>query len=449
MHYPVPDEIKDFAKVFVKNGYSLYIVGGAVRDHFLGTKNSDFDFCTDALPQQVVEMFRKVIPTGIKHGTVTVLYKGASYEVTTFRSESDYTDSRHPDKVTYITDLHGDLSRRDFTINALAADCTTGDVTDDFDGLGDLKAGLVKAIGDPLERFKEDALRLMRMARFCSKLGFRPESETFQAAKELAHTIENVSQERIYDELSKILMTPAPSVGLGILEDTGILGYILPELAACREIKQNKVGSCDVLGHTYNCVDAAAKDGFCYTVRLAALLHDIGKPLTMTFNDYGMMRFFGHDVQGSKMAKDVLRRLKCSNRTIDDVGLLIAEHMTRYTPDWTDGAVKRFIRRVGSQNIGMLFELQWCDQTASTGKRRMEEYESFMERMKNLEDQPMTLKDLAVTGEDLAAAGIPKSKEMGTILGTLLEMVVDYPTLNDRQTLVNQALVLYEKMKRQ
>ena len=449
MHYPVPDEIKDFAKVFVKNGYSLYIVGGAVRDHFLGTKNSDFDFCTDALPQQVVAMFRKVIPTGIKHGTVTVLYKGASYEVTTFRSESDYSDSRHPDKVTYITDLHGDLSRRDFTINALAADCTTGDVTDDFDGLGDLKAGLVKAIGDPLERFKEDALRLMRMARFCSKLGFRPAPETFQAAKELAHTIANVSQERIYDELSKILMTPVPSVGLGILEDTGILGYILPELAACREIKQNKVGSCDVLGHTYNCVDAAAKDGFCYTVRLAALLHDIGKPSTMTFNDYGMMRFFGHDVQGSKMAKDVLRRLKCSNRTIDDVGLLIAEHMTRYTPDWTDGAVKRFIRRVGSQNIGMLFELQWCDQTASTGKRRMEEYESFMERMKNLEDQPMTLKDLAVTGADLAAAGIPKSKEMGTILGTLLEMVVDYPTLNDRQTLVNQALVLYEKMKRQ
>ena len=449
MHYPVPDEIKDFAKVFVKNGYSLYIVGGAVRDHFLGTKNSDFDFCTDALPQQVVAMFRKVIPTGIKHGTVTVLYKGASYEVTTFRSESDYSDSRHPDKVTYITDLHGDLSRRDFTINALAADCTTGDVTDDFDGLGDLKAGLVKAIGDPLERFKEDALRLMRMARFCSKLGFRPAPETFQAAKELAHTIANVSQERIYDELSKILMTPVPSVGLGILEDTGILGYILPELAACREIKQNKVGSCDVLGHTYNCVDAAAKDGFCYTVRLAALLHDIGKPSTMTLKDYGMMRFFGHDVQGSKMAKDVLRRLKCSNRTIDDVGLLIAEHMTRYTPDWTDGAVKRFIRRVGSQNIGMLFELQWCDQTASTGKRRMEEYESFMERMKNLEDQPMTLKDLAVTGADLAAAGIPKSKEMGTILGTLLEMVVDYPTLNDRQTLVNQALVLYEKMKRQ
>ena len=449
MHYPVPDEIKDFAKVFVKNGYSLYIVGGAVRDHFLGTKNSDFDFCTDALPQQVVAMFRKVIPTGIKHGTVTVLYKGASYEVTTFRSESDYSDSRHPDKVTYITDLHGDLSRRDFTINALAADCTTGDVTDDFNGLGDLKAGLVKAIGDPLERFKEDALRLMRMARFCSKLGFRPAPETFQAAKELAHTIANVSQERIYDELSKILMTPVPSVGLGILEDTGILGYILPELAACREIKQNKVGSCDVLGHTYNCVDAAAKDGFCYTVRLAALLHDIGKPSTMTFNDYGMMRFFGHDVQGSKMAKDVLRRLKCSNRTIDDVGLLIAEHMTRYTPDWTDGAVKRFIRRVGSQNIEMLFELQWCDQTASTGKRRMEEYESFMERMKNLEDQPMTLKDLAVTGADLAAAGIPKSKEMGTILGTLLEMVVDYPTLNDRQTLVNQALVLYEKMKRQ
>lgn len=444
--YPVPDEIKAFAKVFAENGYSLYIVGGAVRDHFLGTANSDYDFCTDAQPQQVVEMFRKVIPTGIKHGTVTVLLRGASYEVTTFRSESDYSDGRHPDNVTYITNLHEDLSRRDFTINALAADCIQGNVTDDFDGLGDLGKGLVRAIGNPRERFKEDALRLMRLARFCSKLDFKPEAETFQAAKELAPTIANVSQERICDELSKILMTKVPSVGLSILENTGILAIVLPELTACRAIKQNKVGACDVLEHTYNCVDAAAANGYSLTVRLAALLHDIGKPSTMAFNQYGIMRFHGHDVQGAKMAKDVLRRLKCSNRTIDDVGLVIAEHMTHYTPNWTDGAVKRFIRRVGRQNLDMLFELQRCDQIASTGAPNTDEYEAFMKRITELENQPMNLKDLAVTGEDLARAGIPKSKTMGEVLGKLLEMVVDYPTLNDKETLTKQALVIYNQM---
>lgn len=444
--YPVPDEIKTFARIFAENGYRLYIVGGAVRDYFLGTENSDYDFCTDAKPQQVVSLFRKVIPTGIKHGTVTVLFRGESYEVTTFRSESDYSDGRHPDNVTYITDLHEDLSRRDFTINALAADCIQGNVTDDFDGLGDLGKGLVRAIGTPRERFKEDALRLMRLARFCSKLNFKPEEETFQAAKELAPTIANVSQERIYDELSKTIMTKVPSVGLSILEQTGILDVILPELTACRTIKQDKVGSCDVLEHSYNCIDAAAANDYGLTVRLAALLHDIGKPSTMSFNQYGIMRFHGHDIQGSKMAKDVLRRLKCSNRTIDDVGLIIAEHMTRYTPDWTDGAVKRFIRRVGKQNLNMLFELQRCDQIASTGAPNTEEYEAFMKRIMELEDQPMTLKDLAVTGEDLAKAGIPKSKAMGDVLGKLLEMVVDYPTLNDKEILTKQALEIYNQM---
>ena len=445
MKYPVPENIRQFASIFRDNGHLLYIVGGAVRDHLLGKPNSDYDFCTDATPDQVISMFRKVIPTGIKHGTVTVLFKGDSFEVTTFRTEGAYSDQRHPDSVTFVTDLAEDLSRRDFTVNAFAADCLDGKIIDLFNGMDDLKSKTIRAIGIPRERFEEDALRLMRLARFCSKLGFEPDPKTMKAATELCASISNVSQERIYDELSKILMTEKPTVGLKLLEDMGVLEIILPELSECRRIEQTKVGAHDVLEHIYNTVDAAAHFNYSYNVRLAALLHDIAKPQTMVINTYGIMRFFGHDIKSAQMARDVLRRLKCSNQLTDTVCNLIENHMVKYRDNWTDGAVKRFIRRVGKENINELFELQWCDQIASEGKSKVEEYDPFIRRIKELENQPMSVKDLAVTGEDLADAGIPRSKVMGDILNDLLEMVIDYPTLNEKETLINQAILIYKK----
>ena len=445
--YPVSDRISRFASVFRENGFSLYIVGGAVRDWLLGIPNSDYDFCTDALPEQVMKIFRKVIPTGIKHGTVTVLFQGESYEVTTFRTEGAYSDRRHPDSVTFVSSLEEDLSRRDFTVNAFAADCSDGRIIDLFDGMKDLRDNVIRAIGNPLERFSEDALRMMRLARFCSKLGFFADPATLQAAAQLRDTISNVSQERIFDELSKILMTKVPTVGLRLLEETGILEKILPELNACKAIEQTKVGATNVLEHIYNTVDAAASWNYCFTVRLAALLHDIAKPRTMIINTYGIMRFHGHDVKSAEMARTVMRRLKCSNQLTDDVCILIANHMVKYRSDWTDGAVKRFIRRVGKDNINNLFELQWCDQIASEGKSKVDEYDEFISRIKELENQPMSIKDLDITGDDLAQAGIPKSKVMGDILNQLLEMVIDYPTLNTKETLMNQAIILYEKNK--
>ena len=444
MKYPVPENIRQFASIFRENGHRLYIVGGAVRDHLLGRKNSDYDFCTDAKPEEVIPMFRRVIPTGIKHGTVTVLFKGDSFEVTTFRTEGAYSDQRHPDSVTFVTDLSEDLSRRDFTVNAFAADCLDGSIIDLFDGMKDLKAKTIRAIGNPRERFEEDALRLMRLARFCSKLGFEPDPDTKQAATQLSASISNVSQERIYDELSKILMTEKPTVGLRLLEDIGVLEHILPELTECRRIEQTKVGATDVLEHIYNTVDAAAHFNYSYNVRLAALLHDIAKPQTMIINPYGIMRFFGHDIKSAQMARVVMRRLKCSNQLIDTVCNLIENHMVKYSDNWTDGAVKRFIKRVGKENINELFELQWCDQIASEGKSKVEEYDPFIRRIKELENQPMSVKDLAVSGDDLAQAGIPKSKVMGEILDELLEMVIDYPTLNEKETLINQAILLYK-----
>ena len=444
MKYPVPENIRQFASIFRENGHRLYIVGGAVRDHLLGRKNSDYDFCTDAKPEEVIPMFHRVIPTGIKHGTVTVLFKGDSFEVTTFRTEGAYSDQRHPDSVTFVTDLSEDLSRRDFTVNAFAADCLDGSIIDLFDGMKDLKARTIRAIGNPRERFEEDALRLMRLARFCSKLGFEPDSDTKQAATQLSANISNVSQERINDELSKILMTEKPTVGLRLLEDIGVLEHILPELTECRRIEQTKVGATDVLEHIYNTVDAAAHFNYSYNVRLAALLHDIAKPQTMIINPYGIMRFFGHDIKSAQMARVVMRRLKCSNQLTDTVCNLIENHMVKYRDNWTDGAVKRFIKRVGKENINELFELQWCDQIASEGKSKVEEYDPFIRRIKELENQPMSVKDLAVSGDDLAQAGIPKSKVMGEILDELLEMVIDYPTLNEKETLINQAILLYK-----
>ncbi len=442
--YPVPQKVQEFANFFTQKGFSLYIVGGAVRDYLLGLDNSDFDFCTNATPQQVLSLFKKVIPTGLKHGTVTVLFKGDSFEVTTFRSESNYTDGRHPDNVTYITNLHEDLSRRDFTINALAASCTDGTITDDFNGLEDLSCHLVRAIGNPTERFQEDALRLMRLARFSSKLNFEPEPSTLKAACQLSSLIVNVSHERIFDELSKILMTSKPSVGLRILEATGILSLILPEVTACREVKQIKVYAKDVLEHTYLCVDAAAKAGYSLAVRLAALLHDTGKPSTLTYNRYGIMRFPNHETVGAKLSIEVLKRLKCSNQLISEVSLLISEHMAKDCQNWTDGEVKRFIRRVGKENLQPVFELQWCDQIASTGYKWEENYEILLPRIEKLINDPMSLAELAVTGQDLNSIGIPKSKQMGVLLNQLLEMVIDYPTLNQKDLLLNQANLLYQ-----
>ena len=437
--YPLNDNIKQFASVFKENGFCLYIVGGAVRDYLLGVRSSDYDFCTDALPDQVMSMFRKVIPTGIKHGTVTVLFKKESYEVTTFRTEGAYSDQRHPDNVTFVRNLEEDLSRRDFTVNAFAANCLDGQIIDLFDGLSDLKNKVIRAIGDPVKRFEEDALRMMRLARFCAKLGFSADPATKAAAAKLCENIKAVSNERIFDELSKTLMSEIPTVGLRIMEDTGILSHILPEVQRCRSTEQTKVGSSNVLDHIYNCVDASAKLNYSLTVRLAALLHDIAKPVTMTVNQYGFLRFYGHDVKSAEMAKDVMKRLKCSNKMIDDVCIIIANHMVRYNENWTDGAVKRFICRIGKENINNLFELQWCDQIASEGRAKVEEYDPLIERIRKLEDQPMSIKDLAVNGEDLAKIGIPKSKEMGEILSKLLEMVIDYPTLNQKDTLLDQA----------
>ncbi len=438
---PVPRNIRDFSQVFRDNGYSLYVVGGAVRDYLLGIENSDWDFCTDATPDQVISMFRSVIPTGIKHGTVTVLFRNECYEVTTFRTEGPYSDRRHPDDVCFVTDLKEDLSRRDFTVNAFAADCSYGRIYDYFDGESDLKAGIIRAIGNAEERFREDALRLIRMCRFCAKLGFIAHPQTFDSACKLSSNIAFVSKERIYEEMSRILMTNKPSTGLDMMYETGLLRALIPELDDCARIEQDKLGSDNVLSHILVSVDAAASYGYNLTVRWTMLLHDIGKPSCMK-KIGNFTRFFGHDVKSAEIALKIMKDLKFSNAMQEDVSILVRNHMTRYNSSWTDGAVKRLVNRVGKDRLDMFFEVLWCDRIASDGKPGLEETGLLKERIDAVLDQPMTLKDLAVNGNDLYEAGIPKGPEMGDVLNSLLEMVIDYPTLNNRETLLEQAKLL-------
>lgn len=438
MKFPVSDTIRQFSDVFTDAGYRLYIVGGAVRDYLLGIENSDFDFCTDAMPDEVTSLFKHVIPTGIKHGTVTVLFKGNSFEVTTFRTEAGYSDRRHPDKVCFVSSLEEDLSRRDFTVNAFAADCNDGNIIDLFDGIGDLKAGRIRAIGDPHTRFTEDALRLLRMCRFASKLGFDVDETTFFCAKELCDTISFVSSERIFDELDKTLKSQDPARGLRLMHDSGLLEHIIPELEETSSVRQDKQVCSDVLSHIIESVRQSALRNAGISVRWALLLHDIAKPLCMKETD-GKLSFYGHEIKGSEMARAVLRRLKASNALTDKACLLIENHMIRYESTWTDGAVKRFINRVGKENIEDLFALQFCDQAATEGKSHESEYSEFRQRIEKLSIEPLGIKDLAINGKDLIALGIPKNNRMGEILKLLLEEVLDDKSLNNREDLLKLA----------
>ena len=441
---PIPGKIKELSNIFYNNGFSLYVVGGAVRDYLLGIENNDWDFCTDAKPDQVMSMFRFVVPTGVKHGTVTVHYKGSEYEITTFRTESVYSDRRHPDSVGFVSDLNEDLLRRDFTVNALAASCKDGMIIDLFDGISDLKKGIIRAIGDPYERFTEDALRLLRLCRFCSKLDFEPEENTFECARVLAPSVSYVSKERISDEISKILMTARPSKGLQLMYDTTLMKILIPLLDQCACVEQYKAGSDNVLEHIFNAVDASARLGYSLTVRWALLLHDIGKPLCIdTTGNY--TRFYGHEIKGEEQAALILKDLRFSNAMQQDICILIRNHMLNYTDNWTDGAVKRLINRVGIQRMDMLFEVLWCDQIASDGRAHLEQTDRLKERIASVLNQPMSLKDLAISGEDLMAIGIPKGPEMGRILSKLLETVIDCPSLNEKEKLLKQAKLFFDE----
>lgn len=445
--YRLPEKIHAFGRHFTSSGHECYLVGGAVRNLVAGQRPSDWDFATDATPEEVMRLFRRVIPTGIRHGTVTVLFRGEKFEVTTFRIDADYTDGRRPDKVTYTGDIFEDLSRRDFTINSMAVNLVTGDLIDPHDGRGDIERRLIRAIGEPSVRFEEDGLRLLRACRFTAQLEFSLEERTAGALSSCRRQLDNVSPERIRDELMKMLSAAEPSRGFRVMERSGILADILPELAACRGIDQKGFHDYDVLDHSLFACDGAPAER--PEIRLAALFHDIGKAVTVETDPDGIPTFYRHEAASEELAREIMKRFRFPNSVTDTVCHLIRHHMFHYTEEWSDAAVRRFIARVGRDRIHELFSLRRADQ-AGMSARDVDTFSlaAFEKRIdKVIDDETaLTLRNLAVNGNDLMKAGIPGGPILGIILEQLLETVLDDPGMNTREALIPVAMRLYEQI---
>jgi len=446
--------LKEVATLFKIRDRELCLVGGAVRDMLRGRKAKDWDLASDATPDEVIDIFRgtkpraRVIPTGIKHGTVTVLYKGQEMEITTYRTETDYSDGRRPDSVRYSTSMEEDLSRRDFTMNAVALRLPEGEKVDPFGGEADIKAGIIRCVGDPSARFAEDGLRPLRAVRFASQLSFRVEDKTLAAIGGALETGAKVSAERVKDELEKIVSSDRPSTAFLLMEQTGLLKLFLPELAACRGVEQKGFHRFDVLEHSLLACDYAAEKGYPTEVRLAVLLHDVGKVVTQGFGEAGVRTFYNHENESEAISRCILGRLRFPNAVIDSVSHLVKEHMFHYTDDWGDAAVRRFVVRVGKEHLSALYRLRRADSFATAG---IEPPANFLvpliDRVEKAlgESQAFTLKDLAVSGRDLMAIGIAPGKNLGRILDELLEAVLDDPEMNTKDCLLKVAASLAER----
>jgi len=424
---------------FRNAGFECYLIGGSVRDLILGTDIYDYDFATDARPDEITRLFRKTIPTGIKHGTVSVLVEGWQFEITTYRSDGRYIDGRHPESVSFSKDLRVDVDRRDFTINGLAYDPESRELIDYVDGVRDIGSRIIRTIGDPVMRFTEDGLRPIRACRFASKLNFVIEEKTLRAIPETLDVVRGVSRERIRDELLKILETEKPSVGIEYLRETGLLELFLPELAECYNVSQNRYHIYDVYYHSIYSCDAAPREH--PMIRLSALLHDVGKIPTRQPGEDGDFTFYNHEVIGAKMVKKIMKRLKFSNEQIETVNNMILNHMFHYTDEWTDGAVRRFIRKVGLDNIEDLFTLRMADRKGNGARRGLP---APIERLKKRIDRVIeqenafSVRDLNINGTMLMEEfGLTPGPIIGIILNHLLEAVLDNPELNEKERLLS------------
>jgi tRNA nucleotidyltransferase/poly(A) polymerase len=439
--------LKEIAALFTARGKEVCLVGGAVRDLLRGKKAHDWDLATDARPEEVIAIFRNtkprslVIPTGIKHGTLTVHYRGEALEITTYRTESGYTDGRRPERVDYASSIEEDLSRRDFTMNAVAVRLPGGELADPFGGRDDIQKRLIRCVGNPAERFAEDGLRPLRAVRFAAQLGFTVERPTLEAIPGALDVTAKVSAERVRDELDKILAAK-PSIAFRLMEETGLLRLILPELSACRGVEQKGYHTFDVLDHSLLACDYAAREGYPREAALAALLHDTGKPAKAEKGEKREWTFYQHEAESARLARIILNRLRYPNMVTDTVCRLIEEHMFYYDESWSDAAVRRFVIRVGEDNLENLYRLRRADAYAAAGVEPGAEFLlPLAERVDNVlaQSRALSLKDLAVSGKDLIEKGIKPGKTMGIILRELFETVVDDPESNNREKLLEIA----------
>lgn len=435
MVFEIPQKVEIIINTLEKAGYEAYAVGGCVRDALLGRTPNDWDITTSAKPEQVKVLFHRTVDTGIAHGTVTVLLEKDGFEVTTYRVDGEYEDGRHPKEVTFTASLEEDLKRRDFTINAMAYNPKKG-LVDLFEGQKDLEDKVIRCVGDPLERFTEDALRIMRAVRFLAQLGFSLEENTRKALSVLAPNLKHVSAERIQVELVKLLVSPHPDY-LRTAYEAGITKEFLPEFDRCMETPQNTPHHCYSVGeHILHSLLYVQEDK---VLRLTMLLHDIGKPVVRTTDKNGRDHFKMHAPEGEKMAKGILRRLKFDNDTIGKVCRLIRWHDLRPTPEMTD--VRKAMNVIGEDIFPMWMEVQYADNQAKSDYRRLEKEARQAGVRKSWEvitreEQCVSLKKLAVTGSDLIAAGMKPGKEIGNTLNALLELVLENPEKNTKQTLL-------------
>ena len=430
----VPADIAGVVRRLQEAGHEAYVVGGCVRDALRGVVPADWDVATSALPPDVQELFRRSLYTN-RFGTVVVRAGEREVEVTTYRLESDYADHRRPETVAFTDSLEADLSRRDFTMNAMAwrpAD-GGGELVDPFGGRADLERRLVRAVGDAGERFAEDALRMLRAVRFATLLRMDIEPVTAAAIGTHAHLAAELSGERIQQELLKILLAPVPSVGLRMLSDLGLLAVVCPELEDCKAIPQDKAVAVNVFEHSLITVDATPADDL--VLRLAGLFHDVGKP--ETFADG---HFHQHEFVGEAKARAILRRWKLNKDTIAAVTHLIRNHMFWYQTDWTGSAVRRFVRKIGLENLPALFALRRADNIGSGARSpRLYALEDLWERVQEeIHHQvAFSIRDLAIGGHEVMnELGVPQGPLVGKVLSELFERVLDDPELNTRERLL-------------
>ena len=417
-------------------GFEAYAVGGCVRDSILGRIPDDWDITTSANPQEIKKIFKRTIDTGIQHGTVTVMMDKEGFEVTTYRIDGEYEDSRHPKEVTFTSNLREDLRRRDFTINAMAYNEEVG-LVDIFGGISDIEKKTIRCVGDAKERFTEDALRMMRAVRFSAQLGYSIEEGTKEAIKELAPNLKNISAERIQVELVKLVVSNNPDY-LKVAYETGITAQVLPEFDLCMETDQNnphhKYSVGEHILHSMKHIEADK------VLRLSMLFHDMGKPKAKTEDEQGIHHFYGHNEISENIAEEVLKRLRFDNDTIYKVKKLVYFH--DYHPGLTDKSVRKFVTKIGKELVPFYLLVQRADVLAQSEYKREDKLAKIDEVSRIFDGiiergECLSLKDLAVNGKDLIALGMKPGKEIGETLEHFLKMVIANPSLNEKEILLN------------
>ena len=436
----VPEKAKKVVNTIQAAGFEAYVVGGCVRDSILGRQPQDWDITTSAKPEQVKALFPRTIDTGLQHGTVTVMQDREGFEVTTYRIDGEYEDSRHPTEVVFTPNLEEDLKRRDFTINAMAYNEEKG-LVDIFGGMEDIRLGRIRCVGRAEERFGEDALRMLRAIRFSAQLGYEIDEETKQGIRRLAPTLKNISAERIQTELVKMLVSPHPDY-LRTAYDMGVTKVFFPEFDRAMETEQHHPHHMYSVGeHILHSLAYVPADK---VLRLTMLLHDIGKPDTLTIDEQGITHFYNHESLSAEMAKGILRRLKFDNDTINMVYKLVMYHDYGNSVEPTLQIVRRAMNKIGEDAFPALFQVKYADMMAQSDYLRDEKLKR-LENWKRLyteiceKEQCVSLKTLAVTGSDLIAAGMKPGKELGEVLQKLLQLVLDDPSCNTKDKLLAEA----------